>query len=453
MRTEPLLRLRSAIGALVFATFNVIWTSVAFLLVGLAVPLQRGGDRAVRAARRGRALAAAFSGRLADRGLERWVSGGSLALIVGSMASWRSGPTSCGHWWSASWSPTSGIQAVHIQNQQLIFAIDPGGPVPAQYRVHGLLLHRRCHRVGLHRRGLRRRGVAGGGRAGAGATRAPGSSCGLASTGRRMAAGRPGRRRSAGCARHRPEQGKLTAMSDRSAGLTGSSASPWSSCLVALLVVALARRSARPTSLRPGPPGRRSATPVRRSGHRGHPARRLPRRRRHRRPRRPRRPRRLDRHQPPPVTDPVPGPVSAVGDSIMLDIQPYLEADIPGARVDGLVSRQFETGIAVVQADRAAGTLGNVLVVELGTNGTVTPSDFDAMMQAAAGVTRVVFVNVNVPRLVGGPGQRRAGRRGGPVPGCRRPGRLERALRRPPRVVHARPGPPRAGRGPGHGRP
>ncbi len=82
----------------------------------------------------------------------------------------------------------------------------------------------------------------------------------------------------------------------------------------------------------------------------------------------------------------------------MLDIQPYLEADVPGAHVDGLVSRQFETGIGLVQSYRAAGTLGDVLVVELGTNGTVTDSDVDAMMQAAAGVRRVVFVNVCVPR-------------------------------------------------------
>jgi hypothetical protein len=95
---------------------------------------------------------------------------------------------------------------------------------------------------------------------------------------------------------------------------------------------------------------------------------------------------------------PVPGPVSAVGDSIMLDIEPYLAADVPGARIDGLVSRQFTTGIGVVAADRADGTLGNVLVVELGTNGTVTGADVDEMMQAAAGVKRVVFVNVDVPR-------------------------------------------------------
>jgi lysophospholipase L1-like esterase len=87
----------------------------------------------------------------------------------------------------------------------------------------------------------------------------------------------------------------------------------------------------------------------------------------------------------------------------MLDIQPYLQAVLPGIRVDGMVSRQFETGIGVVQAERSAGTLGRVLVVELGTNGTVTAADFDAMMQAAAGATRVVFVNVDVPRSWEGP--------------------------------------------------
>ena len=98
------------------------------------------------------------------------------------------------------------------------------------------------------------------------------------------------------------------------------------------------------------------------------------------------------------VPGPVAGPVTAVGDSIMLDIQPELAADVPGVSVDGLVSRQFPAGIGVVQADRAAGTLGDILVVELGTNGTVTSADFDAMMQAASGVKRVIFVNVDVPR-------------------------------------------------------
>jgi hypothetical protein len=99
-----------------------------------------------------------------------------------------------------------------------------------------------------------------------------------------------------------------------------------------------------------------------------------------------------------PVAGPVAGPVTAVGDSVLLDAQPELATDVPGIAIDGLVSRQFDAGIGVVQADRAAGTLGKVLVVELGTNGPISPGEVDAMVQAASGVTRVVFVNVSVPR-------------------------------------------------------
>ncbi len=98
------------------------------------------------------------------------------------------------------------------------------------------------------------------------------------------------------------------------------------------------------------------------------------------------------------VPTPIAGPVTAVGDSVLLDAQPQLAADVPGIRVDGVVSRQFEAGIAVVQADRVAGTLGRVLVVELGSNGPIAPDDVDAVVTAAAGVTRIVFVTVCVPR-------------------------------------------------------
>jgi len=71
--------------------------------------------------------------------------------------------------------------------------------------------------------------------------------------------------------------------------------------------------------------------------------------------------------------------------------------DEPGLVINDFVDRVGDP-IGIVAADREAASLGNVLVVELGTNGSVTPTDFDAMMQAAAGVQRVVFVNVDVPR-------------------------------------------------------
>ena len=125
MRTEPVLRLRAALGALAFATFNVIWTSLAFLLVAAPYHYSEAVIGLFGLLGAAGAAAASFSGRLADRGAERWVSGGSLALIVASMGLLALGSH---HLWALIVGillADLGIQAVHIQNQHLIFAIQP----------------------------------------------------------------------------------------------------------------------------------------------------------------------------------------------------------------------------------------------------------------------------------------------------------------------------------------
>lgn len=101
---------------------------------------------------------------------------------------------------------------------------------------------------------------------------------------------------------------------------------------------------------------------------------------------------------PPPATADPPGGVSAVGDSVMLGAASALRRDIPSIDVDAVVSRQWDRGIAVVNADRESGRLRPTLVVGLGTNGTVTAAEFDEMMRAAAGARRVVIVSLHVPR-------------------------------------------------------
>jgi len=126
MRTEPLLRMRSAIGGLVFATFNVIWTSLAFLLVASPYHYSEAVIGLFGLLGAAGALAASFSGRLADRGLERWVTGGSLVIIVGSIGLLAVGAHQLWALMAGILLGDMGIQAVHIQNQQLIFAIEPG---------------------------------------------------------------------------------------------------------------------------------------------------------------------------------------------------------------------------------------------------------------------------------------------------------------------------------------
>ena len=93
----------------------------------------------------------------------------------------------------------------------------------------------------------------------------------------------------------------------------------------------------------------------------------------------------------------VAGRITAVGDSVMIDATGPIQAAIPGAVVNATVSRQWSTGVAVVAGLKAAGQLGTVVVVDLGTNGPIGPADFDAMMQAARGAARVIFVTVHVP--------------------------------------------------------
>jgi hypothetical protein len=101
---------------------------------------------------------------------------------------------------------------------------------------------------------------------------------------------------------------------------------------------------------------------------------------------------------PPPAPGFVAGHVTAVGDSVMLDYQTPLQTDVPGIDVEASVSRQWYTGVSILQQLKAAGQLGAEVVVALSTNGPISDADFDQMMGVLQGASRVVFVNVHVDK-------------------------------------------------------
>src|SRR3984885_10787807 len=95
---------------------------------------------------------------------------------------------------------------------------------------------------------------------------------------------------------------------------------------------------------------------------------------------------------PPPAPGFVAGHVTAVGDSVMLDYQTPLQADVPGIDVDASVSRQWDTGVSILQQLKTAGQLGAEVVVALSTNGPISDADFCQKMGVMQGAWRVVFV-------------------------------------------------------------
>jgi hypothetical protein len=99
---------------------------------------------------------------------------------------------------------------------------------------------------------------------------------------------------------------------------------------------------------------------------------------------------------PPPGPGFLPGVVTAIGDSVMLDAEGALQQDIPGVQINADVSRQWSAGETVLSQLKASGFLGAVVVIDLGTNGPISAADFAEMMAILDGASRVVFVTVHV---------------------------------------------------------
>jgi len=91
------------------------------------------------------------------------------------------------------------------------------------------------------------------------------------------------------------------------------------------------------------------------------------------------------------------GRVTAIGDSVMMDVESALTADVRGTVFDAYVGQQWYEGTSDLQALRAERRLGSIVIIELGTNGPIDRSDFNDMMKALTGVSRVVVVTNFVP--------------------------------------------------------
>lgn len=85
--------------------------------------------------------------------------------------------------------------------------------------------------------------------------------------------------------------------------------------------------------------------------------------------------------------------VTAVGDSVMVAATPALDQALPGIYIDAMVGRQFSTGLDVIAQLKAEGQLRPIVVVGLGTNGTVTSDEISQLFAEIGPNRRLVLVN------------------------------------------------------------
>ena len=124
-RAEPVLRWRAVYGALSFATFSVLWTTLAFLLSG---PHYGYGEATIGLfglVGAAGAAAATLAGRFSDRGWKNQLTAlSSLLMLVAFVLIWR-GATSLGALLAGIIVLDIGCQALHITNQGEIYRLRP----------------------------------------------------------------------------------------------------------------------------------------------------------------------------------------------------------------------------------------------------------------------------------------------------------------------------------------
>lgn len=90
--------------------------------------------------------------------------------------------------------------------------------------------------------------------------------------------------------------------------------------------------------------------------------------------------------------------VTAIGDSVMLDVAPELERLLPGILIDGKIGRQMTQAQAIVNSLKEQGRLGNTVVIELGTNGAFSEEQLNSLLTSLKDVERIILINTRVPR-------------------------------------------------------
>jgi peptidoglycan/LPS O-acetylase OafA/YrhL len=90
--------------------------------------------------------------------------------------------------------------------------------------------------------------------------------------------------------------------------------------------------------------------------------------------------------------------IVAIGDSVMLAAAPQLQARWPGIAIDAVVSRQMRQAPSIVAALADRGALRPIVVMHLGTNGSIDPATLHEVRAIIGPERQLVLVSAQAPR-------------------------------------------------------
>lgn len=90
--------------------------------------------------------------------------------------------------------------------------------------------------------------------------------------------------------------------------------------------------------------------------------------------------------------------ITAIGDSLMIDVESVLLERLPGIVIDAKIGRQMHQAPDVVSRLQKEGKLGKIVIIELGTNGSFTEKQLAETLDTLKEAEEIVLVNTRVPK-------------------------------------------------------
>lgn len=90
--------------------------------------------------------------------------------------------------------------------------------------------------------------------------------------------------------------------------------------------------------------------------------------------------------------------ITAIGDSVLIDPTPFLKEKFPNLTADTQVGRQMWDINDVINGTKQAGGLGEIVIIELGSNGAFEEDTMKTAIESIGKETPIFFINTRVPR-------------------------------------------------------
>jgi peptidoglycan/LPS O-acetylase OafA/YrhL len=90
--------------------------------------------------------------------------------------------------------------------------------------------------------------------------------------------------------------------------------------------------------------------------------------------------------------------VTVIGDSVMIDVTPHLEEAFKKVEVDAKIGRQFREAEEIVQQKKGSGSLGEIVIIELGANGPLSDKKMAALIEQIGTERDVYMITTRVPK-------------------------------------------------------